>query len=200
MNDPLTPERRAELRELLDSIGYDNSEPLRDWMMGHLSGRTHAAMVDGAVNALPALLDAADERDRLRVWQERVALAAGIGDEVEGHGVHLEADPDIAAEHMAGLLAVADAHVECAIHCDRCGETLADAWCDHCHGSGCGPGTATGAYEECEWCAGAGKVHPGCADLCYAALVAERDELRAAVDTLGRIGPCDNCVSERSDS
>ena len=33
---------------------------------------------------LLALLDAADERDRLRVWQERVALAAGIADEVEG--------------------------------------------------------------------------------------------------------------------
>ena len=132
--------------------------------------------------ALLALLDAADERDRLRTWQERVALAAGIGDEVEGRGVHLEANPDIAAEHMTGLLAVADAHVECPIHCGRCGETLADVWCDHCHGSGCGPGTATGAYEECEWCAGAGKVHIGCADLCYAALVDERDRLAAAAE------------------
>ena len=72
MADRLTSERRAELRELLDSIGYDNSEPLRDWMMGHLSGRTHAAMVDGAVNALPALLDVADERDRLAAAVERV--------------------------------------------------------------------------------------------------------------------------------
>ena len=78
MNDPLTPERRAELRELLDSIGYDNSEPLRDWMMGHLSGRTHAAMVDGAVNALPALLAAADERDRLRAVIERMQALAPV--------------------------------------------------------------------------------------------------------------------------
>ena len=75
----LTPERRAELRELLDSIGYDNSEPLRDWMMGHLSGRTHAAMVDGAVNALPALLDAADERDRLAAAVERVRVLHSPG-------------------------------------------------------------------------------------------------------------------------
>ena len=49
------------------------------------------------------------ERDALRVWQERVALAAGIGDEVEGRGVHLEADADAAAEHVAGLLAAASA-------------------------------------------------------------------------------------------
>ena len=132
--------------------------------------------------ALRALLDAADERDRLRTWQERVALAAGIGDEVEGRGVHLEADPDVAAEVVAGMLAVVDTHDECPIHCDRCGETLADVWCGRCHGSGCGPGTATGAYEECEWCAGAGKVHIGCADLCYAALVSERDRLAAAAE------------------
>ena len=69
----LTPDKRAELRELLNSIGYDNSEPLRDWMMGHLSGRTHAAMVDGAVNALPVLLDAADEHDRLAAALSQIA-------------------------------------------------------------------------------------------------------------------------------
>ena len=131
---------------------------------------------------LRALLDAADERDRLRIWQERVALAAGIADEVEGRGVHLESDPDIAAEHMAGLLSLVDTHAECPVYCGGCGETLADAWCDHCHGSGCGPGTATGAYEECKWCAGAGKVHLGCADRCYAELVAERDRLEAATE------------------
>lgn len=51
------------------------------------------------------------------------------------------------------------------------------AWCDHCHGSGCGPGTATGAYEECEWCAGAGKVHVGCAYRSYADLVDDLDRL-----------------------
>jgi hypothetical protein len=65
--------------------------------------------------------------------------------------------------------------------CEPCGEWLATETCEHCHGSGCGPGTASGAYSECEWCAGVGKIHPGCVEQSYADLVAERDEARAAV-------------------
>lgn len=135
-----------------------------------------------ASDSLPALLDAAAERDALRTWQERVALAAGLADEVAGYGVHLEADPDTAAEHVAGLLDIADTHVECPIYCGDCGEPLADTPCDHCGGSGCGPGTGSGAYEECGWCAGAGKVHVGCAHLSYAELCAELDALAAKLD------------------
>ena len=137
-----------------------------------------------ASDSLPALLDAAAERDALRTWQERVALAAGLADEVAGYGVHLEADPDTAAEHVAGLLDIADTHAECPIYCGDCGEPLADTPCDHCGGSGCGPGTGSWAYEECGWCAGAGKVHVGCAHLSYAELCAERDALAAKVAAL----------------
>ena len=144
------------------------------------------AAVLGLLDRLAHMREARDnaraERDALRTWQERVAVAAGIGEEVEGRGVYLEANPDAAAEHVAGLLAVADTHIECPVYCGGCGEPLADALCDHCSGSGCGPGTALGAYEECGWCAGAGKVHPGCADLSYADLVAERDALAAKVE------------------
>ena len=93
--------------------------------------------------------------------------------------MHVEADPETAAEHVAGLLDIADARVECPIYCGDCGEPLADTPCDHCGGSGCGPGTGSGAYEECGWCAGAGKVHVGCAHLSYAELCAERDALAA---------------------
>jgi hypothetical protein len=187
----LTPEKLAELRWLLEratpgpwhawdrGIGYEvhteaehnpihcvslNSE-FRETFRG-----TDARLIAAAVNALPALLDGAAERDALRTWQERVALAAGLADEVAGYGVHLEADPDTAAEHVAGLLDIADTHVECPIYCGDCGEPLADTPCDHCGGSGCGPGTGSGAYEECGWCAGAGKVHVGCAHLSYANL------------------------------
>ena len=135
-----------------------------------------------ASDSLPALLAAAAERDALRTWQERVALAAGLADEVAGYGVHLEADPDTAAEHVAGLLDIADTHAECPIYCGDCGEPLADTPCDHCGGSGCGPGTGSGAYEECGWCAGAGKVHVGCAHLSYAELCAERDALAVKLD------------------
>ena len=200
----VTPEMLAELRRLLDATetpwalwdgyGPDGNGDMRVARIGHLSGsgiradpdsadiygrREAFELLASAVNALPALLDAAAERDALRTWQERVALAAGLADEVAGYGVHLEADPDTAAEHVAGLLSIADTHVECPIYCGDCGEPLADTPCDHCGGSGCGPGTGSGAYEECGWCAGAGKVHVGCAHLSYAELCAERDALAA---------------------
>ena len=200
----VTPEIQAELRRLLDATetpwalwdgyGPDGNGDMRVARIGHLSGsgiradpdsadiygrREAFELLASAVNALPALLDAAAERDALRTWQERVALAAGLADEVAGYGVHLEADPDTAAEHVAGLLDIADTHVECPIYCGDCGEPLADTPCDHCGGSGCGPGTGSWAYEECGWCAGAGKVHVGCAHLSYAELCAERDALAA---------------------
>lgn len=66
--------------------------------------------------------------------------------------------------------------------CEPCGEWLATAICDHCHGSGYGPGTATGAYEECEGCAGVGKVHPGCVEKSYADLAATVERVRALAD------------------
>ena len=174
----------------------------------------YAEVVDGALDDADALRaelahmtearnNARAERDALRTWQERVAVAAGIGDEVEGRGVYLEANPDAAAEHVAGLLAVADTHIECPVYCGGCGEPLADALCDHCSGSGCGPGTALGAYEECGWCAGAGKVHPGCADLSYADLVAERDALAAKVERVRAlhraVGIFDECDCDAPD-
>ena len=203
----LTPEKLAELRRLLDATetpwalwdgyGPDGNGDMRVARIGHLSGsgiradpdsadiygmREAFELLASAVNALPALLDAAAERDALRTWQERVALAAGLADEVAGYGVHLEADPDTAAEHVAGLLDIADTHAECPIYCGDCGEPLADTPCDHCGGSGCGPGTGSWAYEECGWCAGAGKVHVGCAHLSYAELCAERDALAVKLD------------------
>ena len=161
------------------------------------------ALLDHLAHMREARDNARAERDALRTWQERVAVAAGIGEEVEGRCVHLEANPDAAAEYVAGLLADADTHIECPVYCGGCGEPLADALCDHCSGSGCGPGTALGAYEECGWCAGAGKVHPGCADLSYADLVAERDALAAKVERVralhrendfpSQAGACNEC-------
>ena len=55
-----TPETLAELRRLLDEAKRRLSSPRR-------AGKTYAmeALRNAAVNALPALLDAAAERDRL---------------------------------------------------------------------------------------------------------------------------------------
>lgn len=50
-------------------------------------------------------------------------------------------------------------HQECPVWCDDCERWERPRTCEHCNGSGCGPGTALGAYEECEWCAGDGREH-----------------------------------------
>lgn len=181
-----TPETLAELRRLLDDM---RALALRE---GVYNGNRAVLAI---IERVEPLLDAAAERDALRTWQERVALAAGLADEVAGYGVHLEADPDTAAEHVAGLLDIADTHVECPIYCGDCGEPLADTPCDHCGGSGCGPGTGSGAYEECGWCAGAGKVHVGCAHLSYAELCAERDALAAKLAEVRALHIAHDCTS-----
>ena len=61
-----TPETLAELRRLLDETKRRLSSPRR-------AGKTYAmeALRNAAVNALPALLDAAAERDELAAaWDE----------------------------------------------------------------------------------------------------------------------------------
>ena len=83
----LTPETLAELRRKAE-----NATPFVR------PGGTDPATVNLLASDVLALLDAAAERDALRTWQERVALAAGLADEVAGYGVHLEADPDTAAD------------------------------------------------------------------------------------------------------
>ena len=66
-----TPETLAELRRLLDEAKRRLSSPRR-------AGKTYAMEVlrNAAVNALPALLDAAAERDRLAGAVERVRALA----------------------------------------------------------------------------------------------------------------------------
>ena len=60
--------------------------------------------------------------------------------------------------------AAEDEHDQCPAQCPVCGDWATRTPCDHCKGSGCGPGTALGGYEECEWCAGMGWLHEGCRD------------------------------------
>ena len=67
----VTPETLAELRRLLDEAKRRLSGPRR-------AGKTYAmeALRNAAVNALPALLDAAAERDALAANVERVRALA----------------------------------------------------------------------------------------------------------------------------
>ena len=97
----VTPEIQAELRRLLDAAetpwalwdgyGPDGNGDMRVARIGHLSGsgiradpdsadiygrREAFELLASAVNALPALLDAAAERDRLAGAVERVRALA----------------------------------------------------------------------------------------------------------------------------
>ncbi|NKV08571.1 hypothetical protein GS892_25005 [Rhodococcus hoagii] len=98
------------------------------------------------------------ENTRMREWQRRVALALGMAEEVPGIGVHMAKLDDI-VERAASLSSMELEHIECPRWCDECEGFEAWQSCTHCNGSGCGPGTASGAYEECEWCAGDGREH-----------------------------------------
>ena len=108
----LTPEKLAELRRLLDATetpwalwdgyGPDGNGDMRVARIGHLSGsgiradpdsadiygrREAFELLASAVNALPALLDAAAERDELAAKVERVReLHKSSGDaETQGY-------------------------------------------------------------------------------------------------------------------
>ena len=77
-------------------------------------------------------------------------------------------------------------HIECPIICELCGEKLADKTCEHCHGSGADnqAASAAGAWVECEWCGGAGKIHEGCVEKSYADIATENSVLRAQIDAV----------------
>jgi hypothetical protein len=94
------------------------------------------------------------------------------------------ADNDTIVEFVDQVSMEASEHRECAIICELCGERLADTICEHCHGSGGNNAliNASGAYSECEWCAGAGKVHTGCAERSYADLVDALARVRTLAD------------------
>ena len=97
-----------------------------------------------------ALLDAVDERDALATAIERVRAL-----HVEQYAGCCNACDSLWPCDTIRALDESEAD-KCPTYCGDCGESLADMPCDHCGGSGCGPGTASGAYEECGWCAGAG--------------------------------------------
>lgn len=94
----------------------------------------------------------------LREWQIRVATALGMCEEVMGVGYSIANAKD-ASERAESLTTLELEHVECPVWCYECERMERWQSCAHCNGSGCGPGTASGTYEECEWCAGDGRDH-----------------------------------------
>lgn len=104
----------------------------------------------------------------LRVEWLAFTAAIGFGDDMSEPA----ATPRQIIDNIAAAFSEAREYHEGPRICEGCGEWLAVATCEPCHGSGCGPGTASGAYEECEWCAGVGKAHLDCVQRSYAELAA----------------------------
>lgn len=146
--------------------------------------------------------------------RQEFALAIGFASDhrPEGHGVWVPELVDMVDPINEALSSARD-HDECPVICENCGERLADVVCEHCHGSGADNTLCAnyGGYSECEWCAGAGKVHPGCVGKSYGDMAVEfgkllsviervRGQLRDAVQVArnGTVGspPCVDGVTE----
>ncbi len=69
------------------------------------------------------------------------------------------ATPTQLIDPLQQIVSDASDHHECPVWCDDCDQWEAPMSCGPCWGSGCGPGTATGAYDPCEHCAGDGLNH-----------------------------------------
>lgn len=123
---------------------------------------------------------------------------AGIGDVAEaerrGEGSFWVGGREVT---RADYLALTDAlqqamddareHYECPVTCELCGERLANTVCERCHGSGCLPNAAL-AYLECGHCAGAGRIHDGCAEQSYADLLVRAENAERERDEAERRG------------
>ncbi|MFF1531514.1 hypothetical protein [Cellulomonas sp. NPDC058312] len=96
---------------------------------------------------------AAAEKKRIEI-----AVALGYAELVPGHGWHTASHADI-VERASSLTALELEHIECPVWCDECEQMERWNSCSECKGSGCGPETASGAYAECELCAGDGRAH-----------------------------------------
>ena len=164
--DPATPDGRAEVRR----IATDG------WMI-----RPHHVLA--ILDALDKVeTDAACADTLLRnAWAERDSFTAslGFGDNVTEPAAQLL---DM-IEPISYAFADARDHVECPAICGGCGETLAATTCSHCHGSGADATRCelSGAWAECEWCAGVGRIHDGCAQESYGGLRVRAERAEAAI-------------------
>lgn len=97
----------------------------------------------------------AAEAEKRRI---EIAAALGYAEHVPGYGWSVASHTDL-VERAQSLVTVEMEHIECPVWCEECERMERPESCPACKGSGCGPDTASGAYAECELCAGDGREH-----------------------------------------
>lgn len=169
---------RDQLVSILAEIGDDMSPTGErpEEALGTLAADVRTVLAERAA-ARAELAEVTADRDQLREESRRFAAELEFGDGVNEPAASLADMLDPIKEAMS---AAAD-HNECPVHCELCGETLAATVCQRCKGIG---DIGGGGYSECPECAGAGRIHEGCAEASYADLVATADRLRGERDNL----------------
>ena len=146
---------------------------------GEDDGLADATFIAHAPSDLAALLAEVEElRESVRKFSDDLLFGDGITEPAATLNDMVDPIRDaFEAQHD---------HIECPIICELCGEKLADKTCEHCHGSGADnqAASAAGAWVECEWCGGAGKIHEGCVEKSYADIATENSVLRAQIDAV----------------
>jgi hypothetical protein len=120
-----------------------------DWLAQHVARAVAEARAEGAFHA--------GGREVTRADYLALTGALEYGDDgFQSPAAHPRDLIDPLTEAMS---AAREHDVACPEWCDECDQWERPRSCEPCHGSGCGPGTASGAYEECEHCAGDGRDH-----------------------------------------
>ena len=175
-----------------DVYGYYDKRPglpanprIDDWTGGsaveliQLTAKASAEKVKTLSDDLAALVAEVERlRDSVRKFSDDLLFGDGITEPAATLNDMVDPIRDaFEAQHD---------HIECPIICELCGEKLADKTCEHCHGSGADnqAASAAGAWVECEWCGGAGKIHEGCVERSYADIATENSVLRAQIDAV----------------
>lgn len=128
----------------------------------------------------------------------QVAEALGFVETVEGVGEVVTGSDGDLLDNLRHLVDIAREHDNCPVWCDSCEHFEQSDSCPRCSGSGCGPGTASGAYDPCRDCDGDGRDH-NFAYVHIPDLEAELKATRAQLDRRNRQVLCPHSIIESFD-
>ncbi|KQH75570.1 hypothetical protein AO501_25165 [Mycobacterium gordonae] len=124
---------------------------------GKVNDRRNGEFIAAARQLVPELVA---ELKTTREFRYKVADAVGFVECVESVGNAILADDNTILDYVRAHAETARKHeTECPVWCEAHEHFEHVDSCKECGGSGCGPGTATGAHEGCDECGGDGRDH-----------------------------------------